>query len=97
MCVCRWCDDHGHAQARFHRSHETVHAVVFPGDTGPLPVVAQLNRQIAAILRAPDVRERLAVQGLEAVSNSPAEFGAYIATEVAKWAKVIRQAGVVAD
>jgi tripartite-type tricarboxylate transporter receptor subunit TctC len=70
--------------------------VVAPAGT-PSGVITQLNRQIAAILQAPEVRERLAVQGLEAVTNSPAEFGIYIAAEVRKWAKVIQQAGVVAD
>ena len=70
--------------------------IVAPAGTLP-PVIAQLNRQIAAILQTPEIRERLAVQGLEAVSNTPAEFGSYIAAEVRKWAAVIKQAGVVAD
>ena len=55
------------------------------------------DREIAALLQSPDIRERLAVQGLEAASNSPAEFRTYIASEVRKWAVVIKQAGVVAD
>ncbi|MEO8441229.1 MAG: tripartite tricarboxylate transporter substrate binding protein [Betaproteobacteria bacterium] len=70
--------------------------IVAPAGTPPA-IVAQLNRQIAAILKTPEIRERLGVQGLEATTNSPAEFAAYIATEVPKWAKVIKQAGVVAD
>jgi tripartite-type tricarboxylate transporter receptor subunit TctC len=70
--------------------------IVAPAAT-PSPMIAQLNRQIATILQSPDIRERLAVQGLEAVSDSPAEFGTYIASEVRKWAAVIKQAGVVAD
>ncbi len=70
--------------------------VVAPAGTPPA-IVMQLNRQVAAIVQSPDIRERLAVQGLEAVADSPAEFGAYIASEVGKWAAVIRQAGVVAD
>ena len=53
--------------------------------------------QRRALLQSPDIRERLAVQGLEAASNSPAEFRSYIASEVRKWAVVIKQAGVVAD
>ena len=65
--------------------------------TTPPAIIAQLNRQIAALLQSPDIRERLAVQGLEAASNSPAEFRSYIASEVRKWAVVIKQAGVVAD
>ena len=70
--------------------------IVAPAGTPPA-IIAQLNRQIAALLQSPDIRERLAVQGLEAASNSPAEFGSYIASEVRKWAVVIKQAGVVAD
>lgn len=70
--------------------------VVAPAGTPP-DVIAQLNRQIAAILQAPDIRGRLGAQGLEAFTTSPAEFGTYIAAEVRKWARVIRQAGVVAD
>src|SRR3954469_23031270 len=70
--------------------------IVAPAAT-PAPVIAQLNRQIASILQLPDVRERLAVQGLEAITNSPAEFAGYIAAEVRKWSAVIRQAGVTAD
>jgi tripartite-type tricarboxylate transporter receptor subunit TctC len=70
--------------------------IVAPAGT-PSVVIAQLNRQIAAILQAPEIRERLAAQGLEAITNSPRDFGNYIAAEVRKWAVVIRQAGVVAD
>ncbi len=70
--------------------------IVAPAGTPPA-IIAQLNRQIAALLQSPDIRERLAVQGLEAASKSPAEFRTYIASEVRKWAVVIKQAGVVAD
>jgi tripartite-type tricarboxylate transporter receptor subunit TctC len=70
--------------------------IVAPAGTPP-QIIAQLNRQIAAILQTPEIRERLAVQGLEAYTDTPGEFAAYIAAEVPKWAKVIRQAGVVAD
>ena len=63
----------------------------------PLPVIEQLNAQIAKIVRSPETRERLAVQGLEPAYSKPAEFAAYIATEVVKWGKVIKQAGMTAD
>lgn len=63
----------------------------------PQPVIAQLNREIAKILQAPEMRERLAAQGLESAANTPEQFGAYIATEAAKWAKVIKHAGITAD
>ena len=70
--------------------------IVAPAGTPPA-VIAQLNRQIAAILKTAEVREKLGAQGLEAVTDTPAEFTAYVAAEVPKWAKVIRQAGIVAD
>jgi tripartite-type tricarboxylate transporter receptor subunit TctC len=49
------------------------------------------------ILKLPDVAERIASQGGDVVGNSPAEFAAFIATESAKYAKIIRQAGVKLD
>lgn len=70
--------------------------IVAPAGTPPA-IIAQLNRQVAAILKTPEMREKLSVQGLEAITDTPAEFAAYIAVEVPKWAKVIRQAGIVAD
>jgi tripartite-type tricarboxylate transporter receptor subunit TctC len=70
--------------------------IVAPAGT-PDPIIAELNRQIVKILQSPDMRERLAVQGLESAPNTPAQFGAYIAAEVTKWTKVIKQAGIVAD
>ena len=70
--------------------------MVAPAGT-PQPVIAQLNRQIASILQAPETRERLAAQGLESAASTPEQFGAHIAAEVAKWTKVIKQAGIVPD
>ena len=63
----------------------------------PRPLIQQLNAQIIKIVRAPETRERLAAQGLEPAVSTPEEFAAYLATEVVKWGKVIRQAGMTAD
>jgi tripartite-type tricarboxylate transporter receptor subunit TctC len=63
----------------------------------PQPIVAQLNREVAKILQARETRERLAAQGLEPAGGTPQEFGAYIAAEVAKWAKVIRHAAITLE
>jgi len=41
-----------------------------------------------------ETRERLLAQGFEPVGSTPAEFGAYIKAEIAKWAKVIKAAGI---
>jgi tripartite-type tricarboxylate transporter receptor subunit TctC len=58
------------------------------------PIVDKLNREIVTIVRLPELRERLAGDGAEAVGNSPEEFAAYIKREVARWAVVIREAGI---
>ena len=70
--------------------------IVAPAGT-PQSIVGELNAHITRILKTADMRERFAVQGLEAAPGTPAQFGAYIAAEVAKWTKVIRQAGIVPD
>ncbi len=63
-----------------------------PAKTPPA-VVSKLSQEIGRALRMPDVRERLLVQGVEPVSNTPEEFAAYIKTEIAKWAKVVKASG----
>ncbi len=63
-----------------------------PAKTPPA-VVSKLSQEIGRALRMPDVRERLLVQGMEPVSNTPEEFAAYIKTEIAKWAKVVKASG----
>ena len=66
----------------------TWQAFFAPAGT-PRAIVDKLNRSIAAILQLPDTKERLAVLGYDPIDNTPAEFAAYIKTEVTKWAKVI--------
>jgi tripartite-type tricarboxylate transporter receptor subunit TctC len=63
----------------------------------PKKIVADLNRQIAGILRLPETKERLAVLGFDPVDNTPAQFTAYIKVEVDKWAKVIKESGARVD
>jgi tripartite-type tricarboxylate transporter receptor subunit TctC len=60
-------------------------------------VVALLNREMVGILAQPAMKERLADLGYEPVGNRPDEFAAQIRTEIAKWAKVIRSAGIQAQ
>ena len=63
----------------------------------PKDIVDKLHAEVVRILKLPDVAERIASQGGEVVGNSPAEFAAFIAAESAKYAKIIRQAGVKLD
>lgn len=60
----------------------------------PKAIIDKLNVEIVRILKLPDVAERITSQGGEIVGNSPAEFAAFIAAESAKYAKIIREAGV---
>ena len=59
----------------------------------PKEVIARLHKEIVAILRAPDIRERFARDGAEVVASSPDEFDAYMRAEAIKWAKVVKSGG----
>lgn len=74
----------------------TWHGVVVPAAT-PQPIVERLNRDIVSALRAPDVRERLEALGAEVMAGTPREFADYIAREIPKWAKVVKDSGARAD
>ena len=63
-----------------------------PAKTPPA-IVSRLSQEIGRALRLPDVRERLLSQGMEAVGNTPEEFSAYVKSEMAKWAKVVKASG----
>ncbi len=60
-------------------------------------IVIKLNREIAKVLQVPEVKERLYVQGIESLTSTPEEFSAYIKSETAKWAKVIKESGARVD
>ncbi|MGZ8197963.1 MAG: tripartite tricarboxylate transporter substrate binding protein [Burkholderiales bacterium] len=60
----------------------------------PKPVVEKLNSGIVQALQSADVRQQLGALGLEPVGSSAAEFGAKVRSEIAQWAKVIKQAGI---
>ncbi len=63
----------------------------------PREIILRLNSEVARSLREPDARERLYSIGAEPMDNTPEEFAAYIAAEMAKWAKVVKTAGIRAD
>jgi tripartite-type tricarboxylate transporter receptor subunit TctC len=72
---------------------ENWYGMVAPGGTPPA-IVAALNKITTTALADPSVKEKLAEQGLTTVGNSPEQFRDYIAAETAKWAKVIKDAGI---
>ena len=63
----------------------------------PRDIVNRLHAEVVKTLRLPETQERLAGQGATTVGNTPDEFAAYIRTESAKWAKVLKASGVRAD
>ena len=69
------------------------YGLVAPAQT-PQPVVAKLYDVVSASLAKPDVKEKLAALGLEPAPLAPAEFGAFIHREIAKWTREIREAGI---
>jgi tripartite-type tricarboxylate transporter receptor subunit TctC len=57
-------------------------------------IVTRVHREAVAVLRTPDIIERLARDGGEVVAGTPEEFGAYLRAETEKWAKVARATGI---
>jgi tripartite-type tricarboxylate transporter receptor subunit TctC len=70
--------------------------VIGPAGT-PKEIVARVSGEIQRILRDPAMREQLAKLGYEAVGGTPEEFDAFFREEVARWAKVIKDAGIKAE
>jgi tripartite-type tricarboxylate transporter receptor subunit TctC len=75
---------------------ENWYGMVAPIATPPA-IVARLNQATIEALRDPGVKEKLSSQGLTLVGDTPDEFTAYIRTEIEKWAKVAKAAGLVAN
>ena len=60
----------------------------------PAPVVERLNAEIVKIVAAPKTRERLERLGAEPQTGTPAAFGDLVRSEVARWGKLVREAGI---
>jgi tripartite-type tricarboxylate transporter receptor subunit TctC len=70
--------------------------VLVPAGTPP-EIVTLLNREIVKAISLPEMKERLATLGFEARVGTSDDSAAQIKAEVAKWATVIRQAGIKAE
>jgi tripartite-type tricarboxylate transporter receptor subunit TctC len=60
----------------------------------PREIVTRLHGEIACLLQAADVRSRLSGDGADPVGSSPEAFAAFLRAETAKWARVVRDAGI---
>jgi tripartite-type tricarboxylate transporter receptor subunit TctC len=70
--------------------------MVAPSKT-PQPIIARLNAELRRSLKLPDVRAKLAEQGIQAETSTPAEFNALIAADQKRWAAVIKAANIVPE
>jgi tripartite-type tricarboxylate transporter receptor subunit TctC len=60
----------------------------------PAEIVERLNREVNDLIKAEDMRKSLAADGLEPAGGSPAQFAEILKVEAARWAKVVKQAGI---
>lgn len=72
------------------------YGIVVPAKT-PRNIIDRLNKETARILNMPDIKTLLFNQGLDVAPGTPEQFGAYIKSEKAKWAKVIKDSGAKAN
>ena len=63
----------------------------------PKDLINRVNAEMNRIMKMPDVTQRLAGDGVEAVGTTPEQFGAYLKQEIAKWGKVVKASGAKAD
>jgi tripartite-type tricarboxylate transporter receptor subunit TctC len=74
----------------------TWYGLLAPAGTPP-DLIAKWNADVTKILSAPEMRERLATQGAEAAPDSPADFAKFIASELVKYAKIVKASGAKVD
>jgi len=67
-----------------------------PAKTPPA-VIDRLNRELVAIMKDPDTQKKFADQGADVSTGSPADFGKFVQSELAKWKKFIAEAKITAD
>jgi tripartite-type tricarboxylate transporter receptor subunit TctC len=71
-------------------------AILAPAGT-PRPIVNQVNGAIQSVVQNPDVRQRFNAQGFEPMASTPEALGELLATEAAKYARVIKESGMKID
>ena len=60
----------------------------------PPAIIERLNKEIEKILAMPDVKQKLAVQGIDVAGGSPEQFGSYMRDEFAKWGSLVKESGM---
>jgi tripartite-type tricarboxylate transporter receptor subunit TctC len=70
--------------------------ILAPGGT-PRDIVLKLNAGLTQALHSPYIKERFSAIGADAVSSTPDQYAAFIKSEMAKWAQVVKKAGIRND
>ena len=76
--------------------YATWYGFMLPART-PRPIVMRLHKEITAVLRSPDVVERLVTAGMDPAPGTPEELDAFLPKDLEKWAKVVRTANIKFD
>jgi tripartite-type tricarboxylate transporter receptor subunit TctC len=71
----------------------TWYGLLAPAKT-PATIVQRLNTEVVAILKQPEVNDRLSREGADPAGSTPEEFARYIKSEISKWAKVVKAANI---
>jgi tripartite-type tricarboxylate transporter receptor subunit TctC len=70
--------------------------IVVPTGT-PAAIIERLHKELTVVLASAETKKRFESEGSEAAKMAPEEFGRFITTETAKWAKVVKEAGIKAE
>ena len=73
-----------------------IFAMLAPAKTPPT-LISLLNREIVRVINGPDIKEKFLVAGVDIVASTPAQLAAIMKTNMAKWGKVIKDAGIRGD
>ena len=63
----------------------------------PKPIVARVHAAAVKVLQDPAIRQRFASEGADVIGSSPDDFSRFVANEIAKWTKVVKEAGIKAE
>jgi len=63
----------------------------------PAPIVKQLNESLAAVLRAPDLRDKLSVEAIEPIVMLPEEFAAFMKADIARWTQLAKDRNIALE
>jgi len=74
----------------------TLTTIFAPARTPPA-IINRLNQEVVRFLKMPDTREKLLAYGTDVIASSPEELGVTMKAEIAKWGKLIKEAGIRLD